>query len=173
MASIKQDAKHFGYQMMVAERQKHEMLAPVYHPAKALLQRLGISQQNIMYYGSLVHYYTVFDLRRMTTGQSHLYLLCYVWQRYRQLSDNLVEAFGYYMARIEQETKEASEVAYAQAQAKKQREAPQLGRVLLLYVDKSVDDAMPFGEVRKRAFTIMPRDALICVVRRMAGTDSD
>ena len=167
LASIKQDAKHFGYQMMVAERQKHEMLAPVYHPAKALLQRLGISQQNIMYYGSLVHYYTVFDLRRMTTGQSHLYLLCYVWQRYRQLSDNLVEAFGYYMARIEQETKEASEVAYAQAQAKKQREAPQLGRVLLLYVDKSVDDAMPFGEVRKRAFTIMPRDALITAGQRL------
>ena len=66
----------------------------------------------------------------MTAGQSHLYLLCYAWQRYRQLNDNLVDAFGHGMARIERETKEASEAAYAKALEKRQREAPRVGRVL-------------------------------------------
>ena len=149
LAALKQDAKHFGYQMMVAERQKHATLAPLHKAAKALLPRFDISQQNTAYYASLVHYYTVFDLRRMAPGQCHLYLLCYAWQRYRQINDNLVEAFGHGMAKIEQETKEASEDAYVKALEKRQREAPRVGRVLLFYVDETVDDATPFGEVPK------------------------
>ena len=167
LAALKQDAKHFGYQMMVAERQKHATLAPLHTAAKAILPQLGISQQNTKYYASLVHYYTIFDLRRMTAGQCHLYLLCYAWQRYRQMNDNLVDAFCYGMAQIEQETKEAAEEAYAKAQEKRQREAPRVGRVLLLYVDEAVDDATPFGEVRKRAFTIMPKDDLLTAGHRL------
>jgi hypothetical protein len=52
------------------------------------------------------------------------------------------------MAQIEQETKQASEEAYAKALEKRQREAPRVGRVLLLYVDETVDDTTPFGEGR-------------------------
>ena len=63
-----------------------------------------------------MHYYTIFDLRRMTAGQRHLYLLCYAWQRYRQMNDNLVDALCHGMAQIEQETKDAAEEAYAKAQ---------------------------------------------------------
>lgn len=167
LAALKQDAKHFGYKMMVAERQKHATLAPLHTAAKAIVPQLGISQQNTRYYASLVHYYTIFDLRRMTAGQRHLYLLCYAWQRYRQMNDNLVDAFCHGMAQIEQETKEAAEEAYAKAQEKRQREAPRVGRVLLLYVDETVDDATPFGDVRKRAFTIMPKDDLLTAGNRL------
>ena len=167
LAALKQDAKHFGYQMMVAEREKQATLAPLYKAARAILPELGISQQNTQYYASLVHYYTIFDLRRMTAGQSRLYLLCYAWQRYRQINDNLVDAFCYGMAQIEQETKEAGEEAYAKAQEKRQREAPRVGRVLLLYVDEAVDDATPFGEVRKHAFSIMPKDDLLTAGNRL------
>jgi TnpA family transposase len=167
LAALKQDAKHFGYQMMVAERQKYATLAPLHTTAKLILPRLGISQQNTRYYASLVHYYTIFDLRRMTAGQRHLYLLCYAWERYRQINDNLADAFSHGMAQIEQETKEASEEAYAKALEKRQREAPRVGRVLLLYVDETVDDTTPFGEVRKRAFTIMPKDDLLTAGNRL------
>jgi len=113
LAALKQDAKHFGYRMMVMERQKRATLTPLYHSAKALLPKLDISQQNIAYYASLAHYYTIYDLRRLKPGQTHLYLLCYAWQRYRQLTDNLVEAFGYLMNQLERETKEESETAFA------------------------------------------------------------
>jgi TnpA family transposase len=167
LAALKQDAKHFGYQMMLAERQKYATLAPLHTAGKVILPRLGISQQNTRYYASLVHYYTIFDLRRMTAGQRHLYLLCYAWERYRQINDNLADAFSHGMAQIEQETKEASEEAYAKAVEKRQREAPRVGRVLLLYVDETVDDTTPFGEVRKRAFTIMPKDDLLTAGNRL------
>ena len=76
LAALKQYAKHFGYRMMVMERQKRATLTPLYHSAKALLPKLDISQQNIAYYASLAHYYTIYDLRRLKPEQTHLYLLC-------------------------------------------------------------------------------------------------
>ena len=167
LAALKQDAKNFGYRMMAGERQKRATLAPRHQVAKDLLPALGISQQNIEYYASLVHYYTVYDLRRMRPGQSHLYLLCYAWQRYRQLSDNLVEAFDHHLRQIQQETKETSEAAYVQTQAERQQEAPRVGRVLLLYVDEAIDDATPFGAVRNQAFTILPRETLLTAGQRL------
>lgn len=94
LAAIKQDAKHFGYRMMAMERHKRATLEPWYRRAKAFLPTLGLSQQNLGYYASLAHYYTVYDLRRLKPGQTYLYLLCYAWQRYRQLTDNLVDALG-------------------------------------------------------------------------------
>jgi len=168
LAALKQDAKHFGNLMMVEERRKRAVLEPLHRVAKGLLKPLDISQQNITYYASLIHYYTVFDLRRMKVGQSYLYLLCYSLQRYRQLNDNLVDAFAHHMRQVERETKENSEVAYTQAQTKRQQEAPQVGRVLLLYVDEAVDNATPFGTVRNQAFTIMPKEALLAAGKRLS-----
>jgi hypothetical protein len=167
LAALKQDAKNFGYRMMTAERQKRSTLAPVHRAAKDLLPRLGISQQNIEYYASLVHYYTIYDLRRIRPAQSHLYLLCYGWQRYRQLTDNLIEAFEHHLRQIQQQTKETSEAAYLQAQAKRQQEAPRVGRVLLLYADEAVEDVTPFGAVRSQAFAILPREALLTAGKRL------
>ena len=67
----------------------------LYRIAKALLPKLEISQQNLHYYADLAIFYTAYDLRRLKSEQTHLYLLCYAWQRYRQLTDNLVDASGY------------------------------------------------------------------------------
>src|ERR1035437_8074952 len=168
LAAIKQDAKNFGHKMMVAERQKRATLAPLYAMAKALLPRLDISQLNIAYYASLANFYTVYDLRRLKSGQCNLYLLCYVWQRYRQLSDNLVDALGYHMKRLEDDTKEIANKQVVQIQAERQQAVPRVGRLLLLYVDDTLDDTTPFGSVRRQAFSIMPREALLSTGKLLA-----
>jgi len=125
------------------------------------------SQQNLNYYASLAHYYTIYDLRRLKPGQTYLYLLCYAWQRYRQLGDNLADALGYHMKRIEEGTKESAETLFSQSQASRQRESPQVGRLLLLYVGDDFNDATPFGTVRQHAFGIMPKDTLLAAGQRL------
>jgi hypothetical protein len=155
LAALKQDAKHFGYQMMGMEQQKRAVLEPVYQLMKALRPTLTISQQNLNYYANLVHYYTVYDLRRMKSEQVHLYLLSYAWKRYQQLNDNLIDALCYHMKRLEEETKEKAEKQFAQDQIHRQQDASQVGRLLLLYLDEDFDDVTPFGTVRRHAFNIM------------------
>jgi TnpA family transposase len=160
LAALKQDAKDFGWRQMVREREKRAKLEPLYRIAKALLPGLAISQQNLLYYASLANFYTAYDLRHLKPEQTHLYLLCYVWQRYRQLTDNLVDALGYHTQQLEDESKAQANKQFLAEQVRRQQETSQVGRLLLLYVDESVDDATPFGEVRRRAFKILPKEAL-------------
>ncbi|SDI13097.1 protein of unknown function [Nitrosomonas sp. Nm132] len=80
LADLKQDAKDFGWQQRAREREKRATLEPLHRIAKVPLPKLGISQQ------------------------THLYLLCYAWQRYRQFTDNLVDAMAYHMKQLEDES---------------------------------------------------------------------
>ena len=168
LAALKQDAKDFGWRQMAREREKRATLEPLYRIAKTLLPTLGVSQQNLHYYAGLANFYTVYDLRRLKPAQTHLYLLCYAWQRYRQLTDNLVDAVGYHMKQFEDESKTRADKCFSAEKVRRQHETPQVGRVLLLYVDETVDDATPFGAMRQRAFTILPKDELRIVGERLS-----
>ena len=126
LAALKQDAKHFGWRQMSQEREKRVRLEPLYRIAKTLLPTLAISQQNLHYYASLANFYTVYDLRRLKPEQTHLYLLCYTWLRYRQLTDNLVDALGYHMKQLEDESKVRANKHFATEQAQHQQETAQI-----------------------------------------------
>ncbi|MGH1506556.1 Tn3 family transposase [Ralstonia solanacearum] len=167
LAALKQDAKDFGWRQMVREREKRATLQPLYEIAKTLLPRLGISQQNVLYYASLANFYTVHDLRNLKADQTQLYLLCYAWVRFRQLTDNLVDAMAFHMKQLEEESSEGAKQSLIAEQVKRHRETPQIGRLLSLYVDDSVADPTPFGEVRQRAYKIMAKDVLQNTAQRM------
>jgi TnpA family transposase len=169
LAVLRQEAKDFRWRQMAHERQKRALLDPLYQIAKALVPQLGISQQNLLYYASLSNFYTVYDLRRLRPEQTHLYLLCYVWLRYRQLTDNLVDALAYHMKQLEDACSTAAKKRFDADQLRRQQETPQVGRLLSLYVDDSVADTTPFGDVRQRAYTIMPRHRLQSAAQRMSG----
>ena len=138
LAALKQDAKSFRHSQMELERQKRLTLAPLYAIAKALLPSLDISQLNIAYYACLANFYTIYDLRRLKPGQTNLYLLCYAWQRYRQITDNIVEAFGYHMQKLEDETKAVATAQAARIHNERQQTTPRVGELLLLYVDDAL-----------------------------------
>lgn len=160
LAALKQDAKNFGWRQMAREREKRTVLEPIYRIAKVLLPGLGVSQQNLLYYASLANFYTVHDLRNLKADQTHLYLLCYAWQRYQQLTDNLVDAMEYRMKQLEEESSASAQKSFSAELVRRQKDTQQIGRLLLLYVDDTVADDAPFGNVRQRAYKIMPRDAL-------------
>jgi TnpA family transposase len=172
LAALKQDARDFGWTQMERERDKRDRLQALYLAAKALLPKLAISQQNLHHYASLANFYTVYDLRRMKPEQANLYLLCYVWQRYRQFTDNLVDALGHHTKQVEDKSKALARQAFFQQQLKRQNESPRLGRLLLLYVDDDVPDTTPFGTVRQRAYKIMPRDELKGAGERLSAKAS-
>ena len=101
------------------------------------------------------------DLRRLKYSHTYLYLLCYIWLRYRQLSDNLLEAFGYQFKQLDDEIKETAKQQAAQVHDRQQQAVSLVGKLLMLYVDDELADTTPFGLVRHRAFTIMPKEALL------------
>lgn len=168
LAALKQDAKNFGWRQMAREREKRTMLEPLHRIAKALLPKLGVSQQNLLYYASLANFYTVHDLRNLKPEQTYLYLLCYAWQRYRQFTDNLVDAMAFHMKQLEDESSAVAKQLFVAVQTQRRQETQQVGRLLLLYVDDTVADVTPFGNVRQRAYKIMPKDLLQDTGQRMS-----
>jgi hypothetical protein len=87
--------------------------------------------------------------------------------RFRQLTDNLVAAMAFHMKQLEEESSEGAKQSLIAEQVKRHRETPQIGRLLSLYVDDSVADPTPFGEVRQRAYKIMAKDVLQNTAQRM------
>ncbi len=168
LAALKQDAKDFGWRQMAGEREKRATLKSLHGIAKALLPKLGISQQNLLYYASLANFYTVHDLRHLKAEQTRLYLLCYAWVRYRQLTDNLVDAMAFHMKKLEDESRTGAKQSFVAEQLRRHQETPQVGRLLSLYVDDSVADPTPFGEVCQRAYKIMSRELLQNTAQRMS-----
>ena len=150
LAALKQDPKNFKANMMKAECRKLAAIKPLYLVAKSLLPQLGISQQNMQCYAEMAIQYNIYDLRRMPAAQSYLYLLCYIWYRYQQLSDNLVAAFCYHLRQFDDETKDSATEKYNQYASQQQSQSSIIGKLLQLYVDDNLANELCFGEIRNK-----------------------
>ena len=74
----------------------------------------------------------------------------------------------FHMKQLEDESRNMAKKLLADVQEKHRRETSKIGRLLSLYVDDSVPDPTTFGEVRQRAWKIMPREALKSTAQRMS-----
>ena len=164
LAALKQDAKSFSSKMMRLECKKHTILKPLYDVAKKMMVHLDISNQNIAHYASLAHHYTIRDLDRFDKEQTYLYLLCYVFKRYQQINDNLVDALDFNVKKLEKDIKEKADSRLADDQEKVGKS---IARLILLYVDESLSDSMTFGDTRKKAFEILPKDSIRSIGEKM------
>ncbi len=161
LAAIKQDAKDFKLRMMQAECNKLNTMEPIYQITHTLFPILLLSKANIAHYAGLIHYYSVHELReRIKPEQSYLYILCYIWQRYRQINDNLINAFCYHQEHMEEKVKQLQDETLIEHALNQKTELVALKRLAQLYIDDGIPDDSQFGDVRKKAFTIIDKDML-------------
>ncbi|WP_410174049.1 hypothetical protein [Pseudomonas syringae] len=73
------------------------------------------------------------------------------------------------MKQLEDQSSAGAKQSFVAEQVRRQQDTPQVGRLLSLYIDDSVPDPTPFGDVRQRAYKIMPRDALLTTAQRMSA----
>lgn len=170
LADLKLDAKDFKARMMDAERDKFIKIKPLYQKAKLILPTFKLSHANILYYASLVDYYDIYELRvKIKPEQAYLYLLCYIWQRYRKLNDNLKDAFCFHLKQFEVDLKKKAKEAYTQHVMSQQTELLAMKRLAQLFVADSLSDDLRFGDVRNEAFnTIISKEKLTEQVSALA-----
>lgn len=168
LAALKQDAKDFKYRVMQTERDKIRILKPIYQFASDLLPALSISQQNTHYYADLANYYTVYELRQLQTELTYLYLLCYGWTRYQQLTDNVADAFCYHIKHFDDELKSTLREQRLLAYQQQQPQSKKVGRLLGLFADERFDDQTPFRLIREEAFSILPKEEIHALAEKYA-----
>ena len=173
LAALRQDAKDFKPRMMQQECQKSVTMQPIYQIANRVLPKISLSKANITYYGEMINYYSAHDLReRIKSNQSYLYILCYVWQRFRQVSDNLVDSFCYHQRQAKEQVKVFKGIATAEEAIKQKANINNLKQLVELYVDDNLVDDLQFGTVRKKAFTILDKQSIIDHITK-ANTSQD
>lgn len=164
LAALKQDAKNFNFTQMNVEIKKHQLLKSLYPIANNVLPHLALSQQNISYYASLVHRYTIRDLNRFDDEKTYLYLLCYVFKRYQQINDNIMTSFIVNTKLFETNIKESFK---EQAQNDREEKDELAARLILIFLDGELSDEITFDIPRKQAFAILPKEEIRALANRM------
>lgn len=89
---LKRDPRDFSNHEIRQETKRGEQLCELYVLSQKLLPHLNISKENVRYYASLVDYYSVYRLRRLSDSILYVYLLCFIQHRYQKLHDNLIQS---------------------------------------------------------------------------------
>ncbi len=169
LAALKQDAKDFKPRVIVAERKKLATLTPIYQIIKKILPELNLSQQNMHHYAGLINYHSIYDLRKkIKIEQVYLYILCYCWKRYQQISDNLVSVFCFWFKQTEDKIKDLAKLNFSQHIMSQRDEFIALNRLAQLYVDEELSDIISFGVVREKAFAILSKEVLLNKVSNLS-----
>jgi hypothetical protein len=157
---LKQDPKDFSRSEMRREMALCRSLEPLYRTAMALLPELGISNDSIAYYAALVDYYTVQKLQQLTQSMARLYLLCFLLQRYQRINDNLINALIYQVRKVLSAAKLCLQERLLSDRMEGSKNVQHIGQILDLFLDDSIADSVSFGEIKRRAFSILERDKI-------------
>ena len=169
VTTIKHHPRDFSHQQLLEEILRGDQLRALYDVAQRIINDSGLSVESVRFYASLVDYYTVYKLKRMKRQMARLYLLCFVRDRYQRLNDHLIAAFCALVRRYVDEINELAKDSYYRYRREANDDMSLGSQVLQLFVDPSIDDTTPFGEVRERAASVLSKDRIARLCDYLAG----
>ena len=168
ITQIKRLPKDLSVRDIQGEVRREAELRELYGLVQRVLPDLAISNESVTYYASLVGYYSVYKLKRLERLTVYVYLLCFIQYRYNRLHDNLIQSLLHHVKRFSDAAKEgAKERVYAYRMASN-RDLPKAAQILQLFMDRDIPERTPFGEVKKRAFRLLPPEQLDLVATHIA-----
>ena len=170
ITQLRREPKDFSASEITREIRRGEQIRDLYHLAKSLLPDLGISQESVKYYASLVGYYSVYKLKRFDEATAHVYLLCFVYHRYQRLHDNLMSSLIHHVRRYQEAAKTVAKDRMYESRSEGNEDLDRAGQVLKLFTDDGIPQQTPFHQVRAKAFSILERDKIDFVADHITTT---
>lgn len=170
---LKKEPKTFQYKQILQEINKQKLLKPLYIFAKGFLPSLAISNDNIKYYASLVDYYSIFRLKRLSLGIFKIYILCFIFKRYHRINDNLATTLIYLVRKYTDTAKLTAKETIYTLKVESNRQLKNASKVLGLFIDDSIAGETSFSEIRKMAFSIVDKDKFRSLVQYISKVEFD
>ncbi|MFT3931059.1 MAG: Tn3 family transposase [Spongiibacteraceae bacterium] len=173
ITQIKKLPKSFQKKEIYAEIEVFEKISEVFPNICASVEALGLSKKNIDYFAYLVTYYSISRLRRLSAGAFALYLSCFLYQRYFQISDILIQGFIYHVRKLEDEAeiygkdKQFNELKNMDEKYKK------ASPLIDIFYDGKIKGRTAFSVAQKKAYEILPKDQMPGVSKFIAGIKTD
>ena len=170
LSIIRCDQKDFQYTAVKLEIEKAQEIAELYQFCKSFIPQLGISKNGIRYYSELVENYYASRLRKMSELQQQLYLVCFIYNRYQHIMDNLIATFLYHMSLILEGAREYANDAASTYNASIALDFPKLAEFLKWFPSKEKDGAkITYPELAKEAYAILPKDQFELIAAFIEG----
>src|SRR5699024_11303352 len=99
----------------------------------------------------------VYKLNCLVVLLRYVYLLCFLYYRYRRMNDNLINTLIYNVRRFIDESKSTAKEQIYQHYTENRQNMKKAGEVLQLLTDDSIEADTPFGDIQARAFSILER----------------
>ena len=173
LAMLKRMAKDFSASQISQELKTHKIIRALYPEIKTLIAELELSPKNLEYYASLVKHKSVYKLKRHADSQTLLYLVCYLFFRYRETNDNLVSAFIYLVRKLAEGAKSHAKQGVIEDINIVRTKLKSAGSLLNYFIDSDIDDALTFGDVRKKAFKLLPAENIKLLSEHLDSNDFD
>jgi TnpA family transposase len=160
ITQLKREPKDFSNREIKREIQRGEQIRPLYGRAQQLLPALGISNESVKYYASLVTYYSIFRLKQLSQQVVYIYLLCFVYHRYQRMHDILINSLLYYVKRYGDAAKEAAKERVYECRIESDQNLKKAGQILKLFTTDEIAEDTPFQQVQSQAFAILERQKI-------------
>ncbi|MFT9598937.1 Tn3 family transposase [Mesobacillus sp.] len=160
ITQLKREPKDFSASEIKREMERGEQIQSLYRLAQDLLPRLGVSNESIKYYASLVGYYSVYRLTQLNEWIGYVYLLCFIYYRFQRMHDNLINTFIYNVRRFKDEAKLAAKEQVYDCYTESNQNMKKAGQVLKLFTDDSIPPHTPFQDIQDKVFAILDRNNL-------------
>jgi TnpA family transposase len=168
ITQLKHEPKDFSVGEIKREIQRGKRIEDLYLLAKILLPKLDISNESIKYHASLVGYYSVWRIKRLNEWIVYVYILCFVYNRYQQVNDNLINTLIYNVRKYNDESKEKGKEKVYEYHIEINQNLKKVGQVLKIFTDDSIDTSTPFNDIKAKAFAILERNTLLSVANQIS-----
>ena len=168
ITQLKQEPKDFSVGEIKREINRGQQIQPLYLLTQKLLPVLGISNESVKYYASLVGYYSVYKLKRFNEWIVYVYLLCFVLHRYQRMNDNLINTLIYNVRRYIDESKFKAKEQVYELSTESSQNMKKAGQVLKIFTDDRIATNTPFRDVQATAFSILERQKLVDIADQIA-----
>jgi len=167
--SIRYQATDFRFSQINKEGRAYECLSQVFEDVQGMVFELKLSKPIIEYYASLFHYHDAWEHKRSDPLLFHLYFSCFIYIRYRDITDFFVSAFEYHYRNTHSSAKE-----YVKQRIVSEREGMEellikVGSVLDLHGDKKTADK----DLRQKSEDILPEKDRQIVTNYLKSVESD
>ena len=164
---LKQQPKNFKLTAIRKEIELFEKLFVFYQITARILPKFNLSKNAISYYSSLVDHYTVQGLSRINIDQTSLWLLCFVYKRYRMMLDNLTTMLIYVGSKYQTAVDERAKALLIEELLKPNDQNWKIAKALYMYNDPTTDDTQAFNLIKKQVHDFLPPDKIDQIVKAL------
>lgn len=165
--------KGFQQKEMYAEVDVLNKLQDIFPKIRHAVESLELSGKNIDHLGKQVTHYSISRLRDLSDGKFSLYLACYLYQRYFQISDIIIQAFLFHVRKLVAEAQTHAKEKHVGELENMEDKITQASKLVNLWVDDRFNGDVAHSVAREKAYKIMPKNEIPSVGDYMAKIKTD